>query len=200
MLLLSLLGISSTQLPRLLGSSTTRPDHDTSKRKRWATLGVAALIIASLAVEGMGWVRLGNAVRFAVVMAWAAMVAPGLWRAKNLATPIWGLRFALVSIASAFLIRAIWPGPAYAIEHVLLIAGFGLALLLLADPRTFHANASKFTSRSWHWIAWLTLLTALTRVGADMKASLTVSHHIYAALLWIAMVGWARIQAWRPLA
>ena len=193
MLLFPLLGIGSYLFPRFFqmpGVPALMPSARLRFIGVWLT---GATITLSLLLEGLGYIRLGNAIRLLAMLIWAALATPAIWKAKATTTRAWGLRMAVGSIAISFLIRSIWPGPGYAIEHLLLIGGFGLALLLVADRVTLGHCAPPGTkppekSVFWRWIVWLILLAATTRASADMKASLLISHHVYAALLWAGVV------------
>ena len=135
---------------------------------------------------------------------WLMLAAPALWRCRALNTRAWALRVALGSIATTFALRAIWPGPGYALVHLLFLGGFGLALLLIAD-RVSNGHGGDIAalparSRLWRWLVWLVLIAAAPRASADMKVSLLVSHQVYASLLWVVVaVIWAIATAplWR---
>lgn len=193
MLLLPLLGIGSYLFPRFFQSPNQRPLNAPARTRMMGVWLTALLVILSLLTEGLGHVRLGNALRLAAMILWAIMAAPAIWRAEAITTRAWGLRMAIGTMAASFLIRTLWPGPGYAIEHLLLIGGFGLAMLLVADRVTLGHCAppgiqTPDKSVFWRWIVWLVALAAATRASADMNASLVVSHHVYAALLWAGVV------------
>lgn len=193
LLLLPLMGIGSYLFARVFVKPGERPST-TSPRKRnlgvW--LGAIAVLLSFIAEVNLG-VRCGNLVRFAAFSLWAFITIPFVFTGRAPSTRAWGLRVALASIAIAFLWRSISPGPGYAVAHVLFISGFGLAMLLMADRVTLgHAdplNSKPRCSKLWRWLVWLILLAAATRVSADFKASILISHHIYAALLWTIITG-----------
>ncbi len=191
LLLLPLLGVGSYLFPRFFSSDGEKPIMSAPRFRAFGVWGTAILILVSFIVEANGWVRSGNGVRFLAVLWWAGMATPAIWRAKLKSTRAWALRIGIYSIALSFLVRAIWPGPAYAFEHLLFLGGFGLSILLVADrvsighggePATLHKK-----SKLWQWIVWLLILTIGTRLSADFKASIQVSHYIYAAILWGAI-------------
>ncbi len=197
MLLLPLLGLGTFMFPRFFEKPIPAP-----RAGRGLALA-ATLVLISFATEAAGWVRCGNLLRFLAVVAWAVLACPTIWRGVALSTRAWALRLALALLAISFLTRAFWPGPAYAIEHLLFLCGFGLAILLIADRVSLgHSDGLPEIdekSTRWRWIFWLLILTAATRISADMKASLLVSHHIYAALSWTGIIiAWAlpHVRRW----
>jgi hypothetical protein len=108
----------------------------------------------------------------------------------------------LILIAAAFACRFLWPTPMFAFEHLLFLGGFTLVILLTADRVVIgHCDEpSRFPPRSpgWRWMTWLLFLTAATRATSDLVPSTRVSHHIYAALMLILVLGfWAVFHAGR---
>jgi uncharacterized protein involved in response to NO len=189
LLLLPLLGVGSYLFPRFFrvpGKQPSPVPHQSTGV--WLA---AIMVVGSIGIEAAGWIKIGNLLRFAAIVGWAILAVPVLWKGKATSTRAWALRIAIGSIALSFLIRSFWPGPAYALEHLLFISGFGLSMLLVADRVTLgHSDVlDKLPAKStlWRWIVWIILVAAATRVSADMKASILVSHHIYAAILWAAV-------------
>jgi uncharacterized protein involved in response to NO len=200
MLLLPLLGVGAFFFPRFFPESQRK----TAAARRPFMGLIATALIGSFFLEAAGWVRCGNGLRFGTVLVWALRTCPALLSGSAPSTRAWALRFGLGSIALSFLIRAVWPGPGYAMEHLMFISGFGLALALVAERVTLghsdQAPRPEEKSTIWKWLAWLLLVAATTRMSADMKASLIKSHHIYAALIWIGvLVAWASplLRHWR---
>lgn len=189
LLLIPLLGVGSYLFARFFQTPGKRPPTANSKQRAIGVWAAASLVMISFAIEAAGWIRIGNLARFGAILVWTIMATPALYTQASKSTRPWALRIAIGSIALTFLIRGIWPGPAYAITHILFLAGFGLAMLLAADRVSLgHGGDLKNTppkSPLWRWLVWLMLLGAATRVSADMKASILVSHHIYAAITWI---------------
>ena len=190
MLLLPLLGLGPFMFPRFFDKLIPAP-----RAGRGLALA-AILVLVSFLIEASGWVRCGNLLRFSGIAVWAILACPTIWRAKVLSTRSRALRLALGLLATSFLTRSIWPGPGYAIEHLLFLGGFGLAILLIAE-RVSLGHSDRLppideTSTRWRWLVWLLIITAATRISADLKASLLISHHIYAALIWSGiLIAWA---------
>ena len=207
-LLLPILGVGSYLFARFFQLPDQRPPNAPPRRRALGVWLATLLVLFSLGIEAYGFVRTGNLLRLVAITFWAVLAVPALIRGRAPSTRAWALRIAISSLAAAFAIRAVWleswPPPLYAAEHILFIAGFGLTILLIADRVTLghcaDLSAVKPKSRAWRWIVWLVLLAALTRVSADMKLSLLVSHHVYAALMWAGVIGvWAagHLQHWR---
>lgn len=202
MLLLPLMGVGAIIYPRFFPESGTARNDNPEHSLR--TLIAVALVVASFLIEAIGWLRFGNALRFAAVLWWAMIAFPIVVHGSAASTRAWALRVGLGCIAASFLIRAIWPGPGYAMEHLMFLAGFGLTMTLVAERVTLgHADCPpgpREKSRRWQWLAWLLLVAASTRMSADIKASLIVSHHSYAALIWIGVLvawAWPLLRHWR---
>lgn len=208
-LLLSALGVGAFLLPRILRleSRQTFPEHR-SPNRTWlvAALGAAAtggVVVASLAVEAAGWIRLGNAIRLAAVVLWMHSTLPGLWSTRMTGTQAWATRLALGFILLSFALRAALPAvmnPAFALEHVLFVSGFGLLLFAVGarvvDGHSGHRDAAAGKSPALRWIVWLLLLTMSTRVSADYLPDIMVSHYLYAAGMWIMIaVIWLATRA-----
>ena len=143
---------------------------------------------------------MGNLVRFAAVLLWVGLAVPALYRGRAPSTRAWALRMAVGGLGLSFLVRALWPGPLFAMEHLLFISGLGLILLIVADRVTLGHGVDDATmarcyggrSVVWRWLVWLIVVAALTRMAADFTPRLMISHHSYAALLWVAaLVLWA---------
>ncbi|MCB1227121.1 MAG: NnrS family protein [Verrucomicrobiales bacterium] len=192
MLLLPVLGVGSYLFPRFFVVPGQRPLMSSPRRRMVGVWLSAFLIVGSLILEGFGWVRSASGIRLLALGVWAVWATPAIWRSPAPSTRARALRAAIGMIALALLIRTIWPGPGYAVEHLLLIGGFGMTLLLVADRVTIghcaDPSAAPAKSRLWRWLIGLILMAAATRMAADFKLSLLQSHHIYAALLWISAV------------
>ena len=194
-LIFPLLGVGSYLFPRFFQQPEKPPPMATPRQRMTGVWLGALLILISFGIEAMGWIKTGNTIRFFAVAIWMFLAAPALFRGKAPNTRAWALRLVMGSVALSFLVRGFWPGPAYAIEHILFLGGFGLAMLLIADRVSIgHGGDISLLpakSKTWRWIAWLALITAATRSSADMKVSIQVSHYIYASILWaIILILW----------
>ncbi|MEM9018208.1 MAG: hypothetical protein AAGC68_14435, partial [Verrucomicrobiota bacterium] len=81
----------------------------------------------------------------------------------------------------------VWPERSFAFEHLLFLAGFS-QLILLSAERVL-VNHEKWSSTEgkvrWPWVTGLILLTAATRMTADLVPCTRVSHQIYASMMLI---------------
>lgn len=192
-LLLPILGVGSYLFARFFHVPGTSPQFAKVKHRCLVVWGAAALVLVSFAVEAWLSARWGNGIRFLALVIWGWGALPGIWTVKAPGTRPWALRFGLVLMAAAFLCRVIWPSPMFAFEHLLFLGGFSQVILLTGERVILgHCDdASKIPpqSKSWQWIVWLLLLTAATRATADLVPSTRVSHHIYAAIMLIVILG-----------
>lgn len=200
LLLLPILGVGSYLFVRFF--SIGAPQASVSKARRAAGVWIPALVVmVSCALEASGWVRLGNLLRGGAMGLWMVLAVPSIWEGRAPSSRAWALRLGLGTILASFVARGIWPGPGYALHHLLFLGGFGLVLLLVADRVILgHSdllNLVPTRSHLWRWAAGLILMAAATRVAADMKAKLMISHHSYAALLWVSVVVLWWIAHWR---
>lgn len=192
-LLLPILGVGSYLFGRFFQLPGMPPPFGKVRRRGLIVWGAAGLILISFVVEAYFSARWGNGIRFAAFILWSSGALPGIWTVRAPGTRPWALRFGLGLLASAFLFRVIWPSPVFAFQHLLFLGGFSQVILLTADRVILgHCDeASKIPSKSrpWQWIVWLMVLTAATRATADLVPSTRVSHHIYAALMLIVILG-----------
>lgn len=194
-LLFPLIGVGSFIFPRVFFAGVPRipPGCTPSARRRMIGIfGGALLIVISFGIEATGWVQAGNLLRFGAICFWAWFSFPAVFKGKTLSTRAWALRTSLGAIAACFLIRGIWPGPGYAMEHLLFLGGFGVTIPLIADKVIMGHCASSpqvpAKSKAWRWIVWLMWLAFLTRISADIVPSTRVSHHIYASITFIVLL------------
>ncbi len=203
LLLLPILGVGSYLFPRFFSTGESGASQaSVSKARRAIAVWIPALlVIVSFALEASGWVRLGNLLRGGAMGLWMFLAVPSIWKGRAPSSRAWALRLGLGTILASFVVRGIWPGPGYALQHLLFLGGFGLVLLLVADRVVLgHSDLLEVVparSLLWRWAAGLILLAAATRVAADLKAKLMISHHSYAALLWVSVVVLWWIAHWR---
>jgi len=194
-LLLPLIGVGSFLFPRVFFAGTPRipPGRTPSVRSRTTGIvGGAIFILLSFAIEAYGWVQVGNLLRFAAIAFWVWFAFPAAFKGKCLSTRAWALRTSIGAIAACFLIRGIWPGPGFAMEHLLFLGGFGVTIPLIADKvimgHCAPSPAVPMKSKAWRWIVWLMWFAFATRVIADVVPTTQMSHYIYASILFVTLL------------
>ena len=111
------------------------------------------------------------------------------------------LRAAVFCALGGIMVSDVFIAAEKAVKHVLLIGGFGLLALTVASRVTWgHSGNIEFATgkrRSLQIVLWAVVVAMLTRVVAGFVPAIRVSHHIYAALLWIiaaAVWSWAVLR------
>jgi len=192
-LLLPIIGVGSTLFARFFRIPGAEPSSGKVWNRGLVVWSSAALILFSFVVEAYLSARWGNLIRLAAFVFWAGGALPGIWTVKAPGTRARALRFGLFLMAAAFLCRVIWPSPLFAFQHLLFLGGFCQVILLTADRVVLGHCDDLATvppkSRAWQWTVWLMVLTAATRATADLAPSTRVSHHIYAAIMLIVILG-----------
>ena len=193
LLLPPVLGIGSFLFPRLLGGDFGTSDSDLRQRLLRALLA-SGLLVASFMLEAWGATRLGPLLR-AGTAAWYLLVEIR-WRRHPGAAPrgtlTAGLFWALGLGLAGLLLTALLPERRLAVGHLLYAGGFGLLMLVVASRVVFgHSGELEgFAERGWRprLLLFLAVLATLTRASADFLPAVLISHHIYAALTWAAVV------------
>jgi hypothetical protein len=190
-LLLPLLGVGSYLFPRFFPPGKNGRHAVHGSRRAFAVWFCAVLILISFFVEVFLSMRGGNGLRILALMVWVWGAVPMILAGRAPSTRAWSLRFGLAMILLAFLCRVIWPDKVFAFEHILFLCGFSQLILLVADRVAVGHGEDPALIRPrslrWRWIVWLMFLTAATRATADLVPSTRVSHHIYAAIMLVAI-------------
>lgn len=195
LLLPPVLGIGSFVFPRLLGGDFGDPKTPAQGRaKLMRAVAAAALLVVSFFLEAFGQVIPGYALRAAVAAAYLAVEVR--WRRGPDDAPrgsltgglFWALFLGLLGLVLAGFFHA----QHVSVEHLLYIGGFGMLILVVASRVLFghSGDLGGFFTRS-NWVRFLILvgiLTAITRALPAWIPSTTVSHHVYAACTWGALV------------
>lgn len=181
------MGVGSFLLPRLLGGDFGEPVSVAERRNAWRrTLFTAALLLFSFAVEVWVHAESGILLRAATVIFAFAGIS---WRRGEgtLARVLvwWCIPLLLAGTAA--------PALAYtrhvALDHLLFVGGFGM-LCLIAASRVLFGHSGMLPrfaekSRTARWIAALVIIAAFTRASAEFMPRVLISHHNYAAVLWM---------------
>lgn len=195
-LLLPVMGMGSFLFPRFLGGGFGGEDK-TGRSLAWdwvRALLAAGLVLGSFGLECRGWILSGYGLRIAGAAGYLAAGVPwrggaGKGRRGTLTKALyWAMGLGLAGLGTG----AIFYDHHVAAEHLLYVGGFGLVILVAASRVIFghSGDLSGFSGRSWQARTILTLvvLAATTRASADLKPSILISHHRYAALLWAGCV------------
>lgn len=186
-LLFPILGVSAFLAPRLLFEN---PEDGRRPRPLWIYALTALALISSLVLEAWEYVRAGMALRTAAVLIFLLTITAVFKRTRTSGTLAFALRVAVFSIIAGLLCGAIWPHLRIGMEHIAFISGFGLLALTISTRVVLgHSGDGRlfFTKlRPLKWIIGLVLMAMGTRVVAEAVPKIMVSHHIYAAILWIA--------------
>lgn len=202
LLWLPVIGVAPYLLPRFFGRKSPHAfDDDEGVPPRWrraffASLAAGLAVIASFWIEARFGGRMGMIVRSAVVVLYLALSVPGLVGWSKVNGLGLALRWVLPCAAGGWLLAA-WFGPLRTgMLHLMFIGGAGLLMLAVASRVTLgHADRHDRLASPLRWFhaVWaLLLFAAATRLTSDFVPKVRVTHFIYAALLWIAIVAfWA---------
>jgi uncharacterized protein involved in response to NO len=194
-LLLPLLGIAPYLLPRFFGRESTHSFDDSPRPpKGWwqravASLACAIMIGTGFAMEACGEPLSGHLLRAVVVLAWFLLETPVFRRGKLRSTPGTVARLAVVGLVAGTAGAGLWPYSRVGSLHLFFAAGLGLAVLAVATRVVLgHAGRHDLLAGRILWLrvaAGLLVLAAATRMTSDFIPTVRVSHHIYAAWLWV---------------
>ena len=195
---LPILGVAPYLLPRFFGKPSPHSfDESLTLPPGWLrhffqSLAAALLLIGSCALEADGHHHAGHILRAATVAIHLATSVPGLvsWSRTN------GLGLALrwvIPCAAGGWLLAAWFQPLRAgMLHLMFIGGAALLMLAAATRIILGHNERHDRLASplrWFHTLWaLVLFTAATRLSSDFFPKVRVSHYLYAAILWVAML------------
>ncbi len=206
-LLLPALGLGGFLFPRIAGLPAKEPTGTWARQVLISTLwGLGILLSFYLEASGSlspTLTNLGLSLRLGLVLLLWSLDFPRLWTIRMPGTQGWMLRLGLIALPLAWIARLLDPIHLYAVEHILFISGFGVLMLVVAarvvDGHSGQPAPERTISKPLRWIFWLAALAMLTRVTADYKDSIQVSHYIYAALTWAAILIVWLITYWGQL-
>ncbi len=203
LLLPPILGMGSFVFPRILGGGfgeASTPEE--LVRRRRFSLVIAILIGVSFVIDAYWSLRVGVMLRVVSCLCYLLIEIPWFKRSDwNLMTV--SLRVAILiafgSLALSAFADSNNPGFSpmrVSVEHLLYLGGYGLLIFIVAGRVLFgHAGElEKFSQGSWmaRILVFLLLMTALTRAVPAMVPKLAISHHQYAAVLWVGIaLAWA---------
>jgi len=196
-ILLPILGVGSFIFPMILG---TKPADRPWKSRAIEGGILGALIILSYWIEAQS--LLSGTPEHAKAMSWARLALCFVWLTKEsgwlkrdatIAKGVmpFALRAGIVSLLGGMITTGIWQQHRIALDHSLYIGGFGLITMMVATRVLYgHSGQGK---KFQLWVKPLTIATGLllfgmlTRVTADFFPRVVISHHVYAAILWVAV-------------
>lgn len=199
---LPILGVAPYLLPRFFGKPSPHSfDESLTLPAGWLrhffqSLAAALLLIASFAFEANGHHQSGHILRAATVAIQLATAVPGLvsWsRTNGLGL---ALRWVIPCAAGGWLLAAWFQPLRSGMLHFMFIGGAAL-LMLAAATRIILGHNERHDRLSsplrWFHTLWaLVLFTAATRLSSDFFPEVRVSHYLYAAILWVAILAfWA---------
>lgn len=195
---LPILGVAPFLLPRFLGQKSRHSfDESRSIPQGWMrpfleSLAAGLLLIASFAIEARGHPAAGHILRAAVVALHLGRWVPGLIGWSKVNGLGFALRWVLPSSLAGWLLVAWFPNLRTGVLHFMFIGGAGLLMLAVAT-RVILGHGERHDRLSspmrwWYVLLGLILFTAATRLTSEFVPHVRVSHFIYAALLWAAII------------
>lgn len=197
-LVFPIMGIGAFLMPRFFGLPNRQSFPESlSLSPEWLSSAAFAglcggCVLAGFITEAIGHAQLGNALRAAGIFAYFLREVPVHRAGFGGGSLALGLRLALLSIPSAYVLMAIWPERSFSLLHLLFISGFSLLTLIVASRVVLgHSGQSeKFRATLWSVLVMSALVTLamLTRVSADWLPTIRLTHYAYAAVAWASGV------------
>jgi len=200
-ILLPLLGIGGFIFPMILGTTNHHAQLGGPKASRaWKNKAIeggilGVLLILSYWIEAhsgsadqikhMAWLRV------ALCFVWITKESGWLKRKTAKGVMAFSLRAGIVCLLGGMITTGIWQNHKIALDHSLYIGGFGLITMIVATRVIYGHSGQGKKFQLWVkplcWCTGLLLFTMLTRVTADFMPEIMISHHAYAALLWVVV-------------
>jgi len=197
-ILLPLLGVGTFIFPMIL-STPNKSAMLVGKKWRNKALEAAligGLIIATYWIEIKGQQQPMSWVRFALATVWLVKECGILKIKAGKGVMAHSLRAGIGCLLLALAAVAIVQQQKIALDHILYIGGFGLITMIVATRVIFGHSGQGKQFNSWNKAlvicVGLLLLGMATRVSADFLPRVRNSHHVYAAICWVAVsIIWA---------
>ncbi len=200
---LPILGVAPYLLPRFFGKPSPHSfDESLSIPSGWMrpfleSLLAGLLLVASFAIEAWGHAKAGMGLRAAVVAIHLTRSVPGLVAWSKVNGLGLALRWVMPCAVGGWLLAAWFLPLRIGLLHLMFIGGAGLLMLAAATRIVLGHNERHDRLSSplrWCHALWgLMLFTAATRLTSEFVPKVRISHFIYAAILWVAIVlfwGW----------
>jgi uncharacterized protein involved in response to NO len=203
-ILLPLLGIGGYIFPMILGTPNEHAKLGGPKMtKEWEIKAIEGGVVGFLIIISY-WVEAhsGSAglAQSAQAMAWVRLLLCFVWITKESGwlkrnttkgVMAFALRAGIFCLLGGMIAHAILQKNKIALDHSLYIGGFGLITMMVAT-RVLYGHSGqgqkfKLWTKPLTITTGLVLFTMLTRVTADFLPNVIISHHVYAALLWVSV-------------
>lgn len=190
-ILLPILGVGSFIFPMILGYKNKQSP---GVGKRWRNKALEAvlvgvLIIATYWVEVRGAQSEMSAARALLCFVWLTKESGWLARTGTRGVMAVSLRLGILCLLGGMVATALMQQQKIALEHTLYIGGFGLITMMVATRVIYGHSGQGQQFQKWIKplvvLVVLLLLTMATRVSADFMPRVRISHHVYAAILWV---------------
>jgi len=199
-ILLPLLGVGGYIFPMILGTTNHQANlNGTQITQAWKSKALESVLLGGLIIltywievqrgenhqeESMAWVR------FALGFVWLSKETGWLKRnTSGTGVMPFGIRSGFACLLGYLVISGLTQQHRIALDHTLYVGGFALITLTVASRVILAHSGETQQLNRWNkpltWSVGLILLTMLTRVSADFIPKVTISHHVYAALLWV---------------
>ncbi len=199
-ILLPLLGVGGYIFPMILGTTNFQAQlNGTRITRAWKTKALESTVLGILLILTY-WIEVQSGennpekpmawVRFALSFVWLTKESGWLKRSGTGSGAMpFGLRAGIVCLLGCFLTTGLLQQHRIALDHILYVGGFALITITVASRVLLAHSGETHKLNIWAkpltWSAGLIIFTMLTRVSADFIPKVTISHHVYAALLWV---------------
>lgn len=201
-LLFPILGFGAFLFPRFFGLPNLHDfDESRSLPPGWIQKALLAgvcglLVMAGFVVEAMGKIQLGPLLRLLGAAIYFGREVPFFRTLKNHGTLGVCLGTALLLLMTGMLCQSLFPQYAKSMNHIVLMGGFGLLTMPVATRvvlgHSGQTHRLKTKIRPLTIAMGLIVLSLATRISADVFPQVMLTHHIYAAVIWIVAAGiWA---------
>lgn len=195
-LMFPILGIGAFLFPRFFGLPNLHNlDESRSLPPGWIRRAMLAgvcgvIVMLGFIVEAKGELRLGPLLRLLGAGIYFGREVPFFRTFRNHGTLGVCLGTALLLLMTGMLCQALFPQYAKGMEHIVLVGGFGLLTMTVATRvvlgHSGQTHRLKIKIRPLTIAMGLIILSLATRISADVFPQVMLTHHIYAAVIWIA--------------
>lgn len=208
-----IVGVAPFILPRFFGRKSLHGfDESLTIPAGWwkqfvLSLAAGLLIGVSFVLESKGWFKTGLWGRGVIVLVYLSFAVPGVLQRTGRGALVVAIRLSLLGGAVGWILAAHYPHYRVGSLHLGFIGGGGLLILVVAT-RVILGHGGRHDRlagrmRLFHVVTGLAILAATTRTSADFLPAIKISHFIYAALSWVAVVifwgWWLRREAKAPV-